>query len=179
MRKPKRAESEIPSLPEAGPAELSFERQNGKINGHLLREPRGHSVLLPHGQTATRAVLCCCRTVYFGRVFFQACAVTKISAFSPLCLHRAQLSKSCYCPFPDQHLCRKHIYPPLQPSSHKLTLCITEPGGWCDPQLNEHLSRCERREDFCTGVFIFPPSQHHGDQSDSAKVGPPHKFRTL
>ncbi len=59
-RKPKRAESEIPSLPEAGPAVLSFEKQCGKINGHLLREPLGHTVLLPRGQTALGPVVCCC-----------------------------------------------------------------------------------------------------------------------
>ncbi|CAB1444376.1 unnamed protein product [Pleuronectes platessa] len=40
------------SLPEAGPAVLSFERQHGKINRHLLREPLGHAAPRPRGQTA-------------------------------------------------------------------------------------------------------------------------------
>lgn len=57
-RKPKRAESEIPSLPEAGPVQLSFERQHGKINGHLLGEPLCCAVLLPDDQTALGPIDC-------------------------------------------------------------------------------------------------------------------------
>ena len=93
-RKPKRAESEIPSLPEAGPAELSFERQHGKINGHLLREPPGHAVLLPHSQTALGPVsslllaaaagFAC--TVYFGRTFNPAQPSRSLCSLSPGCL---------------------------------------------------------------------------------------------
>lgn len=85
-RKPKRAESEIPSLPEAGPAVLSFERQHGKINGHLLGEPLGHTVLLPHGQTALGPVVCCCccwvSLCCLLWEDFQPCAAIKISVFS-------------------------------------------------------------------------------------------------
>lgn len=85
-RKPKRAESEIPSLPEAGPAVLSFERQHGKINGHLLRELLGHSELLPHGQTASGPVVCCCccRVSLHCLLWedFQPCTAIKISVFS-------------------------------------------------------------------------------------------------
>lgn len=87
-RKPKRAESEIPSLPEAGPAALSFEKQHGKINGHLLREPLGHAVLLPHGQTSLGPVVCCCRCCFWVSQCcllwedFQPCATIKISVFS-------------------------------------------------------------------------------------------------
>lgn len=83
-RKPKRAESEIPSLPEAGPAALSFERQRGKINGHLLREPLGHSVLKPHGQMALRPVVCCCWASHVCLLWedFKPFAAIKISAFS-------------------------------------------------------------------------------------------------
>lgn len=39
--------------------------------------------------------------------------------------------------------------------------------GRCDPE-----SRWERREDFCSLVFICPPSHPHGYQADCAKVGP-------
>ena len=193
-RKPKRAESEIPSLPEAGPAVLSFERQHGKINGHLLREPPGHTVLLPHGQTALGPVvccscccLCCCCCCWVSMYCllwedFQPCAAIKISVFSlhlPFPLHPA-LSWTAFPPT----LWQTSFTSPLHHFADnncklgvRITLC--ERGCWCDPQLCEHLSRQERREDFCAVVFIFPPSQHHGYQSDSAKVGPPHKFRNL
>lgn len=94
-RKPKRAESEIPSLPEAGPAALSFENQHGKINGHLLREPLAYTVLLPHGQTALGPVVCCCcccccwvNPHCLLWEDFQPCAAIKISVFSLfVCLH--------------------------------------------------------------------------------------------
>lgn len=60
LRKPKRAESEIPSLPGAGPAVFSFERQYGEINGHLLREG------------GRRAILCC-RSIYQTALWPEVC----------------------------------------------------------------------------------------------------------
>lgn len=193
-RKPKRAESEIPSLPEAGPAVLSFERQHGKINGHLLREPLGHTVLQPHGQTALGPVVCCCCWVSLHCLLwedFKPCVAIKISVFSLFVYLFSPLSSfwslSLTAFPPKLQLCDKHHSPLLSITLQKknppceLAVCITlcDRGCWCDPQLCEHLSRWERREDFCAVVFIFPPSQHHGYQSDSAKVGPPHKFRNL
>lgn len=89
LRKPKRAESEIPSLPEAGPAVFSFERQHGKINGHLLGEPLGYTMLLPHGQTALGPVVCCCCWASLCLLLedFQPCTAIKISVCSLfLCL---------------------------------------------------------------------------------------------
>lgn len=84
-RKPKRAESEIPSLPEAGPAVFSFERQHGKINGYLLRELLGYTMLLPHGQTALGPAVCCCFWVSLCCLLsedFQPCTAIKISVCS-------------------------------------------------------------------------------------------------
>lgn len=202
-RKPKRAESEIPSLPEAGPAVLSFERQHGKINGHLLREPLGHAVLLPHGLTALGPVVCCCWlacAVYFGRTFnpVQPSRSLHSPYLSVYVYHSHSLLFSPLSSF----LITYHLYlhshsvpktatlwqtsftitfHPFADNNYELSVCITlcECVGWCDPHLCEHPSTWERREDFCAVVFIFPPSQHHGYQSDSAKVGPPHKFRNL
>lgn len=101
-RKPKRAESEIPSLPEAGPPVLSFERQHGKINGHLLREPLGHTVLLPHGQTALGPVVCCCCCCCWVSLRcllwedFQPCTAIKISISSLfVCLSLPQSYSPC------------------------------------------------------------------------------------
>lgn len=85
-RKPRRAESEIPSLPEAGPAGLSFERQCGKINGHLLREPLGHAGLQLRGHAALRPAVCCCRCRVRLHCLlwedFKPCAAIKISVLT-------------------------------------------------------------------------------------------------
>lgn len=201
-RKPKRAESEIPSLPEAGPAVLSFERQHGKINGHLLREPLGHTVLLPHGQTAPGPIVCCCCCCCCWVSLhcllwedFQPCTAIKISVFSPFVYIYLRHALAFPLSPAFDHSFGQHshqscnsvtntihdYFPSLTDNNCKLATCITlrKCGCWCDPQLCEHLSRWECREDFCAVVFTFPPSQHHGYQSDSAKVGPPHKFKNL
>lgn len=119
-RKPKRAESEIPSLPEAGPAVLSFERQHGKINGHLLREPLGHTVLQPHGQTALGPVVCCCCWVSLHCLLwedFKPCAAIKISVFSLFVYLFSPLSSfwslSLTAFPPKLQLCDKHHSPLL------------------------------------------------------------------
>lgn len=174
-RKPKRAESEISSLPEAGPAVLSFERQHGKINRHLLREPMVHTVLLPHGQTALGPVVCCCCCCCWVSLHcllwedFQPCAATKISALSLFVFLFIFPSHPISFPlfssfwslvWTEFLLCSKAATPSqtsltslsvtLIDNNCKLAVCITwcECGGWCDPQLCEHLYRWERREDF-------------------------------
>lgn len=71
LRKPKRAESEIPSLPEASTAALRFERLRGEISGHLRRELLGHSVTKqPWGLQAVTAGLG--RSVYSERTLNPA-----------------------------------------------------------------------------------------------------------
>lgn len=140
-RKPKRAESEIPSLPEAGPAVLSFERQHGKINGHLLREPLGHTVLQPHGQTALGPVVCCCCWVSLHCLLwedFKPCAAIKISVFSLFVYLFSPLSSfwslSLTAFPPKLQLCDKHHSPLLSITLQKKTppvsllfasLCVT------------------------------------------------------
>lgn len=140
-RKPKRAESEIPSLPEAGPAVLSFERQHGKINGHLLREPLGHTVLQPHGQTALGPVVCCCCWVSLHCLLwedFKPCAAIKISVFSLFVYLFSPLSSfwslSLTAFPPKLQLCDKHHSPLLSITLQKkktpvsllfASLCVT------------------------------------------------------
>lgn len=117
---------------------LSFERQHGKISGHLLREPpQGQTVLLPRGPAAQGPAVCCWVS-WFCLLWedFQPCAAIKI----PLCPSTLSLSL-----FPVVWPCV-----PLRPKScsscdKSITQIITASvplfasppceRGWCDPQL--------------------------------------------
>lgn len=137
-----------------------LKRLRGKISGHLLRELLGHTVLQRHDQTALRPAGCSRRVRLSCLLWedFKPCAATKISCCLSPTLQLMITPETFVLNGAAQNSGKARAL-------HRFVSTV-----WRDPH-----SRWECREDFCTAVFICPPSQHHGYQSACAKVGPPHK----
>lgn len=120
-----------------------------------------------HGQTALGPVVCCCWVSLLCLLWedFKPCAAIKISVFIYLFSPLSSFWAVNWTAFPLKlQLCDKHnsrlLLHHFTENNCTLAVCIAlfDRGCWCDPQLCEHLSRWEGREDFCAVVFIFPPS---------------------